>query len=97
MIHGIYWSTREDTMALNIRNRDTEQLAAALAALTGETKTEAVRRALEERLERTRRTRGHKRLVDEINEIADHCSSLPVLDARSADEILGYDEIGLPR
>jgi antitoxin VapB len=84
-------------MALNIRNRNTEQLAAALAALTGETKTEAVRRALEERLERTRRTRGHKRLVDEINEIADHCSSLPVLDARSADEILGYDEIGLPR
>jgi len=97
MIHSIYLSTREDTMALNIRNRDTEQLAAALAALTGETKTEAVRRALEERLERTRRTRGHKRLVDEINEIADHCSSLPVLDARSADEILGYDEIGLPR
>ena len=97
MIHSIDLSTREDTMALNIRNRDTEQLAAALAALTGETKTEAVRRALEERLERTRRTRGHKRLVDEINEIADHCSSLPVLDARSADEILGYDEIGLPR
>jgi antitoxin VapB len=97
MIHSIYLSTREDTMALNIRNRNTEQLAAALAALTGETKTEAVRRALEERLERTRRTRGHKRLVDEINEIADHCSSLPVLDARSADEILGYDEIGLPR
>ena len=97
MIHSIYLSTREDTMALNIRNRNTEQLAAALAALTGETKTEAVRRALEERLARTRRTRGHKRLVDEINEIADHCSSLPVLDARSADEILGYDEIGLPR
>ena len=97
MIHSNDLSTREDTMALNIRNRDTEQLAAALAALTGETKTEAVRRALEERLERTRRTRGHKRLVDEINEIADHCSSLPVLDARSADEILGYDEIGLPR
>ena len=97
MIHSIYLSTREDTMALNIRNRNTEQLAAALAALTGETKTEAVRRALEERLARTRRTRGQKRLVDEINEIADHCSSLPVLDARSADEILGYDEIGLPR
>jgi len=97
MIHRIYLSTREDTMALNIRNRNTEQLAAALAAMTGETKTEAVRRALEERLERTRRTRGQKRLVDEINEIADHCSSLPVLDARSADEILGYDEIGLPR
>ena len=36
------------------------------------------------------------RLVDEINAIADHCSSLPVLDDRSPEEILGYDEIGLP-
>jgi hypothetical protein len=38
-----------------------------------------------------------RRLVDEINAIADHCSSLPVLDDRSPEEILGYDEIGLPR
>jgi hypothetical protein len=37
-----------------------------------------------------------RRLIDEINAIADHCSRLPVLDARSPDEILGYDEIGLP-
>ena len=37
-----------------------------------------------------------RRLVDEINAIADHCSSLPVLDDRSPEEILGYDEIGLP-
>ena len=36
-------------MALNIKNRDVEALAAEVAALTGETKTEAVRRALEER------------------------------------------------
>ena len=84
-------------MALNIRNKEAEQLATALAALTGETKTEAVRKALAERLERARRTRGKRRLLEEINEIADHCASLPVLDNRGADEILGYDANGLPR
>ena len=31
-----------------------------------------------------------------IDEVADHCSSLPVINDRSPDEILGYDEIGLP-
>ena len=36
-------------MALNIKNPAVEQLAAELAELTGETKTEAIRRALEER------------------------------------------------
>jgi hypothetical protein len=35
-------------MALNIRNHETEKLAADLAALTGETKTEAVTKALKE-------------------------------------------------
>jgi antitoxin VapB len=36
-------------MALNIKNRDVERLASDVAGLTGETKTEAIRRALEER------------------------------------------------
>ncbi|MBA2540460.1 MAG: type II toxin-antitoxin system VapB family antitoxin [Deltaproteobacteria bacterium] len=36
-------------MALNIKNAAVERLAAELAQLTGETKTEAIRRALEER------------------------------------------------
>ena len=39
-------------MALNIRHAETEKLAEALAKLTGETKTEAVRRA--RKLERKR-------------------------------------------
>jgi hypothetical protein len=33
-----------------------------------------------------------RRLADELEEIATHCASLPVLDARSPDEILGYDD-----
>jgi len=97
MIQTAKTATRNESMALNIRNKETEQLATALASLTGETKTEAVRKALAERLERTRRMRGKRRLVEEIDEIADHCASLPVLDHRSADEILAYDANGLPR
>lgn len=67
-----------------------------VARLTGETKTEAVRRALEERLKRVRAERGGRGLADELDEIALHCSRLPVRDARAADEILGYDDRGLP-
>jgi antitoxin VapB len=82
---------------LNIRNEETEQLAIALAKLTGETKTEAVTQALRERLQRVRRARTKRRLADDLDEIALHCSTLPVRDSRSADEIMGYDEHGLPR
>jgi antitoxin VapB len=82
---------------LNIRNEETEQLAATLAQLTGETKTEAVTQALRERLQRVRRARAKRRLADDLDEIALHCSALPVRDPRSVDEIMGYDEHGLPR
>jgi len=83
-------------MALNIRNREAERLAAELARATGETKTEAVTRALRDRLSRLRRERSRRRLADELDEIALHCAALPVLDRRSADEILGYDRHGVP-
>ncbi len=36
-------------MALNIKNEDAERLAGEVAEMAGETKTEAIRRALEER------------------------------------------------
>ncbi|MEX2480579.1 MAG: type II toxin-antitoxin system VapB family antitoxin [Gammaproteobacteria bacterium] len=84
-------------MALNIRNPETDRLAEALAEITGETKTEAVTRALRDRLERVRRERCARRLADELDEIALHCARLPVRDARNPDEILGYDEDGVPR
>jgi len=84
-------------MALNIRNREAETLAAELARRTGETKTEAVIKALRERLARVRRARGKRRLADELNEIALRCARLPVLDPRTPEEIIGYDEHGLPR
>lgn len=84
-------------MALNIRHPEAEQLAAELAAATGESKTEAVTKALRDRLVRVRRERTQRRLSDELEEIAEHCASLPILDGRMAEEILGYDKVGLPR
>ena len=83
-------------MALNIRNTKTEVLAATVAKITGETKTEAVTIALQERLTRLERQSKSRRLADELNEIALHCAALPIYDDRSADEIIGYDERGLP-
>ena len=84
-------------MALNIRNREAEELAETLTALTGETKTEAVIRALRDRLFRVRRERVGRGLADELDLIARHCSQLPVRDGRTPEEILGYDGNGLPR
>lgn len=83
-------------MALNIRNPETERLAETLAKLTGETKAQAVTKALRDRLDRIRRERSRRRLADELDEIALHCASLPIRDARDAEDILGYDEHGLP-
>ena len=84
-------------MALNIRNSETERLADALARLTGETKTQAVTQALRDRLERLRRERSGRRLADELDAVALQCAALPELDTRDTNEIIGYDEHGLPR
>jgi antitoxin VapB len=83
-------------MALNIRNAEAERLAEAVAKMTGETKTEAVTKALRERMESLKRRGRRKRLADELDEIARHCASLPILDKRSDDEIIGYDDSGMP-
>jgi antitoxin VapB len=82
-------------MALNIRNMEAERPAKAVAEMTGETKTEAVTKALRERMESLKRRR-RKSLADELDEIARHCAALPVLDKRCDDEIIGYDENGMP-
>jgi antitoxin VapB len=82
-------------MALNIKDPETDRLARRLAALTGERITEAVRKALVERIEREERARG-KAFYDELMAIAKRCAARPILDERSEDEILGYDDRGIP-
>jgi antitoxin VapB len=84
-------------MALSIKHEEADRLARELAAMTGESLTEAVINALRERLRRERgRVRG-PRLRNEIRAIRARCASLTVLDSRPADVIIGYDENGVPR
>jgi antitoxin VapB len=82
-------------MALSFKDPDTDRLAREVAALTGETLTEAVRNALKERLQREHVRRGQPpNLLERIREIGRHCAALPDIDTRSPDEIIGYDENG---
>jgi antitoxin VapB len=83
-------------MAISIKDPETDRLARALAAATGESLTEAIRRALRDRLERESH-RSRRGIVVEVRRIQERLARLPVLDRRSPDEIMGYDEHGLPR
>lgn len=84
-------------MPLSIKMPEADRLARRLAETTGETITIAVYNAIRERLEREVRMKESKRqLISDLMAIADHCASLPVFDTRSEDEIMGWDENGLP-
>lgn len=84
-------------MALSIKGEKADRLARELARRTGESLTEAVTRALEERLKRVAPRQRDEKLLARLNEIALTIARMPELDPRSADEIIGYDEHGLPR
>ena len=84
-------------MALSIKDPETERLARALAERTGETITVATRRALQDRLRRTgSETQRKAALLEDMAASRRRWGALPILDNRSADEIIGYDENGLP-
>lgn len=83
-------------MAFSIKNDEADRLARQLAALTGESITETVVRSLRERLIRQQPVKKRMRTGTELAKMAAKFKRLPVLDSRSADEILGYDENGLP-
>jgi antitoxin VapB len=84
-------------MALSIKMPEADRLARRLADTTGETITVAVLLAIRERLEREEHRRRDKAaLLEEVRAISHHCASLPVLDTRTEDEIMGWDENGLP-
>ena len=83
-------------MAISIKDPETDRLARALAAATGESLTDAIRSALRDRLERES-DRARRGIGAEVRRIQERLARLPVLDPRSPDELLGYDEHGLPR
>lgn len=84
-------------MALSIKDPEADRLAREVTARTGETLTQAIVVALKERLARLRGRARRRPLRNELRDIGQRCASLPTIDGRSDDEILGYDERGLPR
>ncbi|MBE9172116.1 type II toxin-antitoxin system VapB family antitoxin [Cyanobium sp. LEGE 06143] len=88
-------------MALNIRNAEASRLAAEVASLAGETQTAAVILALKERLRRLQRqsqTTANRQasIINRLDQIALRCAGRPIGDRRSAEEIIGYNAMGLP-
>lgn len=84
-------------MGISIRNPKAEQLAREVAEQSGESLTQAIIVALEERLERIKGQKSATNLTEEILRISQRCSALPELNHRSPDEILGYDSRGVPK
>jgi antitoxin VapB len=92
-------------MALNIKDKETEDLVAEIAALTGETKTGAVRTAARERLERLQRRSGRrKRSPEELqqwleteiwSQVPDELLDRPPMTKAEREEILGYGPDGV--
>ena len=89
-------------MALNLKNAEVERLAAEVAQLTGETKTEAIRRSLEERRRRlkgsardVRRERVLRHLKSKVWPKVPKPQLGRRLSRREEDAILGYGPDGV--
>ena len=84
-------------MPLSIKNDATERLARQVADETGESITEAIQKSLEERWQRLKARRRARVLSRQVEDILQRVDAMPTQDNRSPDEIIGYDEHGLPR
>jgi len=84
-------------MAINIKDTETDRLAREVAKQTGEAITNAIQTALKERLQRLSGRSKAPTTREKLNEILQRVDALPTVDHRSEDEILGYDESGVPR
>lgn len=82
-------------MALSIKNPETERLAREVAQETGESLTQAIQESLKQRLRNLQTRRRSRITTEKLEEILRRVDSLPNLDDRSADEILGYDNHGV--
>ncbi len=83
-------------MALSIKTEEADRLARELAAATHESLTEAVTIALRERLDRLR-SENQVDIVGRLDRLSREYLRQRVDDERTPDEILGYDDVGLPQ
>ena len=84
-------------MAIHIQDPETDRLARELSAATGESLTRAVNSALRERLRSVSAApkKSKEEIIAAIEEITSKLAKLPVLDSRTPDEIIGYNDHGL--
>ena len=82
-------------MPLHIGNPEADSLARELARLTGATITGAVVKALRERLVRET-AKAPIDLTAEITAISRRAGRMPRRTGQAAEEIIGYDQRGLP-
>lgn len=85
-------------MTFSIQNPEADKLAHALADLRGVSLDDAVLDALQVRIsqEKRRKEDNIAKRRKEVMKIVQRVQQLPILDARTPDEILGFDENGLP-
>ncbi|MDD2324879.1 MAG: type II toxin-antitoxin system VapB family antitoxin [Alphaproteobacteria bacterium] len=85
-------------MTLSIKDQGVDRMVREVAKNMKGTMTEAVAEAVRERLLRDEKKNARRRemVIQEALAIARQCASGPVYDNRTPDEILGYDEHGLP-
>ncbi|MGH3098656.1 MAG: type II toxin-antitoxin system VapB family antitoxin [Streptosporangiales bacterium] len=81
-------------MALSIKSDEADRLARELARETGESLTEAVVVALRQRLHSARL---RPRMSQQLHRLQRDVRAISVRDPRSPEEIIGYDQHGLPR
>ena len=85
-------------MALSIKDEETDRLVRKLAQQAGVSFTAAIRLAGRNELDKRRSpARNPARIREAVRELQDEVRKLPILDPRTPDEIIGYDEHGLPR
>ncbi len=82
-------------MALNIANRKIEKKAILASQILKVNKTAAVEIALDYYLKHHGNEQQMSAARKETAHILDELATLPVLDNRDSDEILGYDQDGL--
>jgi antitoxin VapB len=83
-------------MPLYVKNPEVVELVEALAKQTGESKTDVLLNALKSRKSQLEQTDSRKvsGILKQVEEIQARVDRMPVLDPRTPDEILGYNEQG---
>ena len=85
-------------MGLSIKNFEVERMVREIATTRGVSMTEALRQVLAEEVDRQRAAREAEveEKVRKVREIAARIAAMPDVSDLTDDEILGYDEDGIP-